>query len=92
MASTDDPRVYLTKLEDIRVADAARFEAFQQADQERRDLIADILSKYTDLLEDHRNLQIDYNTLQKSNRSLYRESELKDRELADMKLEQVCFC
>lgn len=89
MASTDEPRAYLAKLEAIQLADAARFEDFQQADRERKGLIAEIMVKYTELLEDHKNLQIDFNTLQKTTRSLYRESELKDREIADMKLEQV---
>jgi hypothetical protein len=90
MMTTEEPSAYLAKLDEIQLADAARLEAFQQADQERRKLIAEIMSRYTDLLEDHRNLQIDYSTLQKTNRSLYKESALKDRELADMILEQVC--
>ncbi|ROV96137.1 hypothetical protein VSDG_05025 [Cytospora chrysosperma] len=88
MMTTEEPSAYLARLDEIQLADAARLAAFQQADQERRKLIAEIMSRYTDLLEDHRNLQIDYSTLQKTNRSLYKESELKDRELADMILAQ----
>ncbi|ROV91204.1 hypothetical protein VMCG_09359 [Cytospora schulzeri] len=88
MTSTNQPDAYLAKLQAIQLADEARFEEFQKAELERRGLLSDIMSKYTELLEDHKNLQIDYRTLQKTNRSLYKESELKDRELSDLKLER----
>ena len=90
MPSTDEPVAYRAKLDAIQQADTARFKALQQADQERRGIIEDILSKYSSLLEDHENLQIDFNVLQKTHRSMYKESQMKDRELAEIKLEQVC--
>lgn len=90
MPSTEEPVAYLARLDAIQEADASRFKAFHQADQERRGIIDDIISKYTALLEDHRNLQIDYNTLRATNRSMYKENQTSKQELADIKLEKVC--
>lgn len=92
MGTTDDPSAYHDRLEAMQTTDAAHLNAFRRAEQERRELIAEIMSRYTDLLEKHQDMKIDYNTLQRTNRTLYKESAQKDRELADMKLEQVCPC
>lgn len=90
MASLKDHDGYLAKLQQIQDADAARLDAFRQADQDRRALFEDVLTKYKDLVVEHDYLSSDMNDLKLANRTLNNNIKGLRGELDTIKHEQVC--
>jgi hypothetical protein len=90
MASSMDHDRYLAKLQQIQDADAARLDAFRQADQERSALFNEVLTKYRDLITLHDDLESDMNGLKIANRSLNYDMRGISAELDALKREQVC--
>lgn len=90
MTSLKDPDGYLSKLQQIQDADAARLDAFRQADQDRRALVGDVITKYKDLVMAHEDLTSDMNDLKLANRTLNNNIRGLRGELDTIKNEQVC--
>ncbi|POS69210.1 C-x8-C-x5-C-x3-H type zinc finger protein [Diaporthe helianthi] len=70
MSSSKDHDGYLAKLQQIQDADAARLDALRQADEDRRALFEEVLTKYKDLIELHGDLASDLSDLKLVNRTL----------------------
>ncbi|ROW03856.1 hypothetical protein VPNG_07250 [Cytospora leucostoma] len=81
MAITNDSPRYHSTLGAIRESDGPRNEAFQAANTEPTRLVADHVGNNTALLEDYRNIQVEYEALSTRNRSL-------STEIAHLKLQQ----
>jgi hypothetical protein len=90
MASSRHHEAYLAKLQQIQDADAARLDAFRQADQDRRALFEEVLTKYKDLIVLHDDLTSDMNDLKLANRSLNYSIKGMSEELDALKHQQVC--
>lgn len=90
MASSKDHEGYLAKLQQIQDADTARLEALRQADQDRRVLFEEVLTKYKDLIETHEDLTSDMNVMKLANRSLNYSIKGMSAELDSLKLQEVC--
>lgn len=89
MASSKDHEGYFAKLQQIQDADAARLDALRQADQDRRALFEDVLTKYKDLIKAHEDLTSDMNDLKLANRSLNHSIKGMSAELDTLKLQEV---
>lgn len=90
MTTLKDYDGYLAKLQQIQDADAARLDAFRQADQDRRALFEDVITRYKDLVMDHDDLTSDMNDLKLANRTLNNNIRGLRGELDNFKHEQVC--
>lgn len=89
MESLKDHEGYLAKLQQIQDADAARLEALRQADQDRRALFEEVLTRYKDLIKAHEDLKSDMNDLKLANRSLNYNIKGMSAELDTLKLQEV---
>lgn len=89
MASSKDHDGYLAKLQQIQDDDAARLDALRQADQDRRALFEEVLTKYKDLIILHDDLTSDMNDLKIANRSLNYSIRGMSAELDSLKQQEV---
>lgn len=90
MASLKDHDGYLAKLQQIQHADAARLDAFRQADEDRKALLEDVMTKYKELIDAHNGLTSDMQTFKYGNRALNDDFQALKAELDTLKHEQVC--
>lgn len=90
MSSLKDHDDYLAKLEQIQDADAARLDAFRQADQDRRALFEEVITNYKNLTDAHDGLTSEIQVAKYTNQALINDNKALKAELDTVKNEQVC--